>query len=499
MVNHERMVAERRFQQVRQLANQVLALDLQIREVPGATKARQAIVAMSREYLQGLESEAGGDPALSRELGTAYLRLARVQGVPVLPNLGMHEEARQSLIKAETLMQSVVRAKPGDVAAHFALADISHDLMILAETEKDDDAALAQGREAADRLEAALRLRPAPAAEVMKVAERFVNISLMYKNQHRYDDSIRIARRVLELAGPQGDAEVRVNAWSMIADSLRFSGDLPGALHAITQAREIPAPSTRTALTSINQSNVLIREAVILGGDGQISLERPEEAVAALQQAFDLLEAMAAQDPNDARSRTRLSHAAKELGPILRHDRPERALQVYEHALRRVREVPNNVAARRVEAQIMALSAYVLRRLNRAGEAGERIDRAVQMLRETKLYPAALVPLGDEVEWVVRAWADHLAETEDPRRAAEKYEELLDKVMASHPDPEHDLRHATGLSRLYDAMSRLHRRLDRADRANSLAAARLDICQGWSRRLPDNPFVQKQLRAASLN
>jgi tetratricopeptide (TPR) repeat protein len=285
---------------------------------------------------------------------------------------------------------------------------------------------------------------------------------------------------------------------SLIADALRLTGDLPGALNAITEARQDleGVVTANHAQHMNNRYSAIWREGVILGGDGQVSLGRPEDAVASLQEAFDILEELARQGPDDALSRIRFSTAGRELGSILRHRQPERALAVYDHALMRLREVKNNTRARRGEAQIMASSSYVLRHFNRADEARARVDAAVQMLRDTKIYPADRIALDDEAEPVLRAWGDHLADTGETVRAAEVYQELLDKVLASRPEPDKDLAHATGLSRLYEALGALYARTGHIDRARSMTVERREIWDTWSRRLPQNSFIQKQLESS---
>ena len=74
---------------MRQLSKQFLDLDAEIRVLPGSTKARNRIVSASLEYLGRLASEtrrslwgtvAGQDMDLALEIGTAYLKVARVQG-----------------------------------------------------------------------------------------------------------------------------------------------------------------------------------------------------------------------------------------------------------------------------------------------------------------------------------------------------------------------------------------------------------------------------------
>src|SRR5579883_944990 len=101
VANRERAVAQRRFTQVRRLANRVLALDPSIRALAGSTKARQEILTISQEYLAALQDDVRGDPDLAIENAEAYLKVAQAQGVPVTANLGRYSEADANLVKAE--------------------------------------------------------------------------------------------------------------------------------------------------------------------------------------------------------------------------------------------------------------------------------------------------------------------------------------------------------------------------------------------------------------
>jgi eukaryotic-like serine/threonine-protein kinase len=71
--------AERRFQQVRKIANRLL-VDVQneIRNLAGSTKAQQIVIQTGVEYLDGLAKEAAGDPALQVELANGYLEVAQM-------------------------------------------------------------------------------------------------------------------------------------------------------------------------------------------------------------------------------------------------------------------------------------------------------------------------------------------------------------------------------------------------------------------------------------
>jgi len=210
--NRERAIAQRRFLQVRQLANKVLALDGAIVMLPGSTKARHEIVAISKEYLEALSADAHGDRDLALEIGAAYSQLARAQGVPYTANLGQYAQAEESLRKADALLEPVLVASPQNRKALFISANVAHDRMILASSDHRRDEALAQARKAAGRLDALLGRGKASRAEMFTAAELFTNIALAHKNMHLYDDAIRYARRSIEISRSLPSAQVRRHA-----------------------------------------------------------------------------------------------------------------------------------------------------------------------------------------------------------------------------------------------------------------------------------------------
>ena len=77
----EKARAERRFNEVRQLARSVI-FDYHdaIKDLSGATAIRERLVKDGLAYLDSLANEASGDPELQRELAAAYDRLGDVRG-----------------------------------------------------------------------------------------------------------------------------------------------------------------------------------------------------------------------------------------------------------------------------------------------------------------------------------------------------------------------------------------------------------------------------------
>ena len=119
----EARIAERRFEDVRALANALLfEVHDAIAPLPGSTPARQLLVRNALAYLDRLAAEAGGDPALELELAAAYLKVGDVQGNPRQPNLGDVAGALAAYQKASRILDGLVRRSPASPAVRVELA-----------------------------------------------------------------------------------------------------------------------------------------------------------------------------------------------------------------------------------------------------------------------------------------------------------------------------------------------------------------------------------------
>ena len=492
LAHHQREVSKARFLQVRQLANKVLALEEVADGLHGRSSAMHEIAAMSKEHLEALGAEARRDQDLALEVVDAHWFLARSQGISAASLPEQRTRAGESLQKASILVQPILSAQPDNRKALLTGAKISHDRMILAANDRRNGEVAAEAQETVRRLERLLELGGLPAADSDKVSELFYDVALTYKNLHFAEDGIRYARRSIETAR----LPLRLSlGQSMLADLLRMTGDLDGALAAIRSARA-NLEQARFAGERERRAawcRVLGREAKILGVPGAISLNRPDAAIAVLRQVFDLLEQWAEADREDAWSRLLFASVGRELGDTVRLRDPRRALAVYDHALMRLREVKDNPESLRGEVELLAGSAYALRELGRVSEAKGRIDAAVRALAETGDYPAEQIVLHEGADAAMRALGDHLAATGRPGEAAAVYEELLGKVLASQPEPENDLRHAVGMSHIYGSLAALH------GRGKSFATLRMALWEHWDRKLPHNEFVKRQIQAARRN
>jgi serine/threonine protein kinase len=513
IANRQRVLAERRFGQLRQLANKVMDLDRAIRILPGSVDARQRLVSASLEYLEGLAPEARGNLDLAQEIGEGYWRLGRIQGVNAEFNLGDPAKAEDSLKKADALTETVLADRPQDRSALFRSAVIAHDRMILADTDKRTADTMFHIRRAVERLENFQRhedprdpvrlegfLRPGDPrqSELSGVALLYVNIALTYVNMHMYADGVRYAQRAVELTQSIPSArDLTGGGLSVLANALRYQGDLDAALKTIREARRISETATYPSQTArlFNRYGPLYREGLILGEEDAVNLGRPGEAIEAFQKGLDMVEEATRKDLSDAASRTRVGTVARELGNVLLDRDPQRSLAVYEQGIHRLEETRNRLEARRDRAVLLAKSSYPLRRLRRFAEAKARIDAAFVILKDTKDYPAERIRTDGHAYKAVRALADYEAEMGDPRQALKMYQQLLDKVMASKPDPFGDLRETPKISRIYEALAVLYRRTGDAAAADAMNARRVELWRSWQQKLPQNAFVRRQLEA----
>ena len=497
IANRERVIAEQRFRQVRQLANKVFDIDIAIRNTPGTTKARQLIVSTSLEYLQKVGAEARGDRDLALEIGSAYLQLAHVQGVPVNSNLGQFPQADDSLRKADSLVQSVLQSAPADRRALLTSATIAHDRMVLAGVQNRHGESLALALETATQLERVIALGQLDLNETREVAFMYSNVAVTFVDNHKFEEAIRYSRRSIQVAQAiQQSGGQQSLAYGTLADALRQSGDLNGALTAIRESRRFQEQLNQTGQTWMlaNLSLALWREGDILGQDGDVSLERSKEATAALQRALAIANELAAKDSDDISHHQMCSEIGRHLGDILRHTDPQLALTIYDQGIHRIHGSKNaNVATHRTEALLLTGSSYAARALRRENDAARRINDAFLLLRDGGDYPAAKIEPASEADLALRALADHYSAIGQPSQAVQTYQDLISKMKASNPDTQNDLRSVAYLSSAYAGLARVLRHSGRLQEAARWEAERLELWQHWDRKLPNNVFVRRQL------
>ncbi len=298
--------AERRFDDVRKLANSVVGeIYDAIADLPGSTAPRQLLVKKSLEYLDSLATESAGDVSLQRELAAAYAKIGDVQGNPYGANLGDVPGARATFDKLLTIRQAVYdgRARTfadarGLATAHSKIGDV-----LYGQGQYADSAA------AYRRGVAVLEANEAPAADtVMAIRERSrwyarSGVALVASGKHdeaiaALESAIKIVRPVAEAPNASADEQTELAIHSAnLGDIYNHQRDFAKALeyHALSAdtLRRVLPPDARLVSPRRRLALVLAR----VGAD-LIDLKRHDEAIAVTRETIALFEGMVAADPN---------------------------------------------------------------------------------------------------------------------------------------------------------------------------------------------------------
>jgi non-specific serine/threonine protein kinase/serine/threonine-protein kinase len=316
--------AERRFSEVRQLANSIVfELHDQIKDLPGSTPARQALVQRGVEFLDRLALERGDDPSLVRELAAAYQRIGDVQGNPYQANLGDLAGAARSYKKALDLLASVPqdRAVDGDQEAISSLSLRSSGLELAA---GHPDRAVAMSGRALGLRRALLEKRPADDGRRRELATALRVHAYCLSGVGRQAEALGCLReqaetlRSLLQARPNDDElrrELGQNRY-VIGLALDKSGDPRGAAEALAEAAEL-----QKGLVSSNPGSVALHRDLYwsLTDIGGLALRAgdPSTALERYREAMDVASAVDRADPKSIDGRTLVAIADVNLGDAL--------------------------------------------------------------------------------------------------------------------------------------------------------------------------------------
>ena len=324
--------AERRFQQVRTLANAfVFDVHDRIQDLPGSTEARKAIVQTALTYLENLRGDAAGDPALGRELAAAYERIATVEGNPVHRNLGDTKGAIASYSRAEEILTPL--ADRGDRLALRQLMSVYNGLAQVRRAQGDLKAAMT-GYARAQQMGERLRAQTPDDRDVLTTLGDVYGESSRAANQLRdYATAQRTAEQMMQVAQHSLQLDPRSHAYrenlsgahSALGAAYAGAGRLREAVDqfrvCVTLREQLVAEQPHQAEY---QRNLLIaygRLGDILGYAIGGNLGDIAGATVMFEKATALARVAMARDPADRRAVFDLANATLRLGTLLADDR----------------------------------------------------------------------------------------------------------------------------------------------------------------------------------
>jgi non-specific serine/threonine protein kinase/serine/threonine-protein kinase len=359
----ERARAERRFNDVRQLANSFMfEFHDGIEKLPGATPMRELVVKRALEYLDSLSREAGNDLALQNELATAYERIGNIQSSFGWANKGDTSAALASYRKALSIREAVAAASPQEAAPQIALAEMlgkvgqtlihTHDFKgaaeslrraqsllekLLARDAQNADArrglrsilttlgqALAeqsQSEQAMNIYRQALRFseeevaqNPADVQAQRGQAAILAEMGYLLLGTEAKDECVNLYRRSLAVfqqlaGGAPNDPQIRRDlalAYNRLGDALYEAGDVDGELENYGESLRL-----REELAAADPNNAQARHDLATGyynfGYALAQKGETEAAIATYQKAVALMEEVSAANPANARFRANVA------------------------------------------------------------------------------------------------------------------------------------------------------------------------------------------------
>ena len=308
--HRERETAERRFELARRVAASLLYdIHDQIQDLAGSTSARELLLRKSLDYLDALSKESSSSPLLQRDLASAYRRVATLQGVSGVSNLGQADAARQSLHKALELVSRALAVDPQSVDLRRDLAATHREFVGIG---GDRDELLKHSQTAVSIVEQLRRERPGDRSLLDDLQKSEFSVGRSLTNLARYPEAIAWFRRAISHAAGSSPLNLALDHKSLGAVLISV-GALDEAQAEYQMATAIDEERVRRnpadGRAKLDVSYDYADWALIL-----IRMKKSSAAVEKYWAAERIRTEMTAVDPRDARAASSLVSAEWRLG-----------------------------------------------------------------------------------------------------------------------------------------------------------------------------------------
>ncbi|MGI8493954.1 MAG: protein kinase domain-containing protein [Pyrinomonadaceae bacterium] len=397
----ERAKAEKRFNDVRTLANSFLfEFSPKIENLPGSMPARELLVTRALEYLDNLSQEAADDLDLQNELAKAYEKVGDVQGNPQTPNIGDLKGALASYEKAQTIRRKLLELNPDNAEKQAALA-----------------------------------------GNLEVVSNINLNGGEFNKAETGFNEAVALREKVLTSA-PQ-DFTARSN----LANALRVSGFVPfynseneKAMEfyrrSLAMFSELSAENPSDAFVNMQHANLYLDI-----GENFSYMDDMAQAQENVQKGMEMLAAVYEKNPNNSRVRRAYFVSLLKRGELYRDDgdvknsldRYDRSVELAQTALQ---NEPGSFQAKRDVMLANKQRAVTLKAANRIKESIEGFAKAIevseQLRREDPSNILIAYDLSSSYQDMGEMYYD-LGDYNAARNAAEKAQENCGEVLAKNP------------------------------------------------------------------
>jgi serine/threonine protein kinase len=285
----ERRLAEKRFVEVREIANNVIyKYHDEIKNLPGATKVRETLITDALSYLDRLAEDAKTDVSLQIELARAYSRVGDVQGEPYMANVGNTAGAIESYRKAAGLFEdAIVKTREIDLKRELRAVYQKMASALLRNINKDEGIRVAL--RAAELSEQIARENPSNTEDKLELAKSFVIIGDNSLVGGAENESVFFFRRALAITdsinAPEGESETILYNIGRVTQRLGFHHAELGRLAVAIEKKSESQEFFRASLPFYRRSIQALEKLVKIVPDNigyrrNFVLMKAEEAVA---------------------------------------------------------------------------------------------------------------------------------------------------------------------------------------------------------------------------
>jgi serine/threonine protein kinase len=395
----QRERAERRFNDVRKLANSLI-FDIHdsIRDLPGSTVARKLLVDRALLYLDDLSRESADRPDLERELAAAYERVGDVQGNPRYANLGDTAGANASYRKALHIRLSLTSDRRASSEDRMALTASYVKLSFGLGTTNDFRQAfevLKRAYPIAEELAAKEKDNPqaqeAFAETCFAMGECLADMGDLTSSLNYYRKSASI-REAIANGAPLFRRQVQTNlagVYDYMSEAVYLQGDLDSALSLLYQAHNIMVRLVKSDPENATLRQFLLQEEY---GTGYYLAEKglPTQALSHYRAALAGYQALSRADPHDVVVIRYLSKCYMGIGRALAAEgKPSQGIDLARkavHSLEIVADADQGDTYYKAPELAYARSALGETYAHLAAQAGSSVNTKIASLYEAKSW-----------------------------------------------------------------------------------------------------------------
>lgn len=322
----ERAKAEKRFNDVRTLANSVLfEITPEIENLSGSTRARELLVSRALQYLDSLAGETSeDDPALQRELAAAYEKVGDVQGNPFQANIGNMQGALDSYRKARTIRSRLLAGNPGNIDLEAELAKNSQllgDVLFYTGEIKKAEEIYRQAVAAQLKI---LAQKPGDRQTRLNLSSAHLALGTTFYWNSNYEEALEhygAAQRFLELlkeADPENDlvSDKLATTYVRTGETLSWQNKPAEGEKYVLKGLKLIEPVVRRSPKNARYKKSLW-VAHLKAGEIYLDLEKLEKSLDHYQKSLELAKFISEGDPDNVNAKRDLALSYNKVGDTL--------------------------------------------------------------------------------------------------------------------------------------------------------------------------------------